>query len=132
MARSSFRVWCVLYRPAHRGAADPWLLITEVPTTVSREEMLEALRAAPLWARWSARMDLDGRLVVRRWVRDDGELSFLERLSWDELAPGTRKLSLPVPGALHARLRRAAAAEGQSLTQWATAHLEAAVPADVP
>ena len=111
-----------------------WAVIKEVPADVKRAEVAQALEDAGLAQRYQA--GLAGALTLSpeaRWTqptREDVNQGRGDSLSWDELRPEFKRLTVEVPGRLHAAMSRRARLENISLTRWALEALEAAVSED--
>lgn len=122
--------WVLAYRPADRGAAVvAWLVIEGAPAGVKVGEVREALEGWRFWHRYAAAVAPGARLVVGRvgGAAIPTALDVADRVTWAELAPEVRRITVEVTPALHASARRAAVASGLTLTMWVErAILEAA------
>jgi hypothetical protein len=119
--------WLLMYHPDGTGKGVPWLLLHDVPRGTLRDELLSRLADWRKWDRWSSRAAIGSRFTVKR--AKGIELSPAGReypaFSWDELAPAEVRVSVPMPGALHAELRRRAARDGLALQVWVVEALAA-------
>jgi hypothetical protein len=119
-------VWALMYHPDGTGKGVPWVLVYDVPRGTLRDELLARFADWRKWDRWSSRAAIGSRLTVRRLRPADADkLSGLPLFSWDELAPAEVRVSVPMPGALHAELRRRAARDGLALQVWVVEALAA-------
>lgn len=119
--------WRVLYRRG-RGPAEVWAAIEGVPAGTTVAEVAEALEQWSRWPAWQRRVAPGGHVEVKSpgsKVRVNSGHPF--RLTWDQLAPESRKVGLTVSAALWADLRAEAAAADQSLASWCVDALAAAV-----
>lgn len=120
--------WAVVYR-APRGRRMAWLVIEGVPVPTNRRVVLDALSTWRYWPRYT-NVPAGVTLAVLnepRW----GELTGLEkapRVSWDELAPAGRQISLRITGEVWAKCTTAAMRDtnSTSLNDWAVTRLAAA------
>lgn len=121
--------WCVVYR---RGSERRrWLLVDEVPAGTKRADVLAALEAWRQWQRFAV-VPPGVQLAVLpepRWGELEGE--WAGRVSWPELAPTSRRITLEVPGEVWARCTMAARRAGKpSLQAWALEWLAEAAETD--
>lgn len=133
-APASYR-WAVLYKT--RGAPIvAWAVLEGVPADVKRDDVLGALEAWSRWPAWQARQAAGSQLTVQRetqWsaaLREQLDTSAHTVMGWATLAPELRRLTVPLDGALYARVSRAARGQGVSLITYATAALEQYVGMD--
>lgn len=118
------RTWFVSYRVG-RSMPDLWVEIGAVPALVKRAEVVELLEGWPRWAALKARIGVLGRITVS--TRELPRLKSTQVVTWQDLAPVERVLSVPMPSTLHAAITRAAAEAGVSLRVWTRQVLAAAV-----
>jgi hypothetical protein len=137
------RAWVLVYKSAPAAESVAWVVIAGVPRNVHRADLLERLEGWSRWPQWQARMQLGSTLTARRLETSaDGlihvpGLEPLKRFSdlpvpvhhWENIAPETVRVSIPLEGGLHARVTRAARAAGMPVTEWAAGVLEAAAAA---
>jgi hypothetical protein len=118
--------WLLMYHPDGTGKGVPWLLLHDVPRGTLRDELLSRLADWRKWDRWSSRAAIGSRFTVRRVRGSEVPAeSGVPLYSWDELAPAEVRVSVPMPGALHAELRRRAARDGLALQVWVVEALAA-------
>lgn len=126
------RRWALIYTRARRRQV--WAVIREVPADVKRADVAQALEDAGLAQRYQA--GLAGALTLSpeaRWTqptREDVNQGRGDSLTWAELRPETKRLTVEVPGRLHSAMSRRARLENISLTRWALEALEGAVKED--
>jgi hypothetical protein len=140
MTAPKLRRWAVVYQSARRRPLELWMLVEDVPAAVTRVQVWDALEAAPFWPHWQRRIAPGARLDLRTersWtpvMRADVEgrtspATSVTTMTWAELEPEIRRLSIPVDAALYAAVRRTAAGAGQSMQAWAADALRGAVAA---
>lgn len=122
------RSWFVVYHFGVRNTApDVWVEVQAVPVGVKRAEVLERLEAWTRWPSLQSRIGILGRLRVVSSLPASGSVGRFVMpvqsahtivVSWEQLAPSERTLSVPLESPLYAAITRAAAAEGVSLRQW--------------
>lgn len=125
------RRWAVVYRSG--AQIDVWAVITGVPAELRKGAVVEALESWQRWPALLARVGVGGRVELvaelhaawRRWGLDDaaglpGVLASASpiRLTWAQLAPTQRAITITVPSELWGRVRYAAAQSGLSMRAW--------------
>lgn len=121
------RKWALEYKPAARAPWVPWVIIVGVPDELKAADVTDRLESWTRWPQWDARREIGSSLRVTDVSNVIGvELDGVPRNSWDDIAPGRVRLTVPLDGAQHARFTRAARASGLSLSEWARTHLGAA------
>lgn len=121
-AATAPRTWALRYQAPHVRGWVTWALIAGVPRDVSRDDVLAALEAWAQWPAWQARASIGGRFAVVEVTAKNAAKYGEGRpapIAWATLAPATRRITVPIEGAAHARMTRAARAAGVTLTDWA-------------
>lgn len=117
------RRWAVVHRPARgRGEPELWLVLEGVPWSLSAREVMSTLEGTAWWPSWQRRIGMGARVMASTERAWKPELAAQARdfapMQWSALTPPTRRVSIPLPADVWAKVRQAAANEGLSMQAW--------------
>lgn len=102
------------------GASLPLAIVTDVPDTITRDQVEMALETWARWPSWRARMGAGSRVEIARVYMGGGETiaDGVEAVAWSDISPAVKTITVPVDGQLWVRATQCARRADKSLREW--------------